>query len=106
MYHKNVDINLSTRTNNRIKFLLFGFLYTFYIGGISAQDNPQHHKSKPNFIIIIADDLDVQQLSCYGGKNLDTKHIDRLASEGLKFNSMIASEAMCIPTRASLLTGL
>lgn len=66
----------------------------------------QKQDRKPNFIIIMADDLDVQQLSCYGGENLETKHIDRLASEGLKFNSMIASEAMCIPTRASLLTGL
>ncbi|TYR38489.1 sulfatase [Sphingobacterium phlebotomi] len=95
-------MNTSTTTNNRIKFLLFVVLYTFFPYDISAQ---QHHH-KPNFVIIMADDLDVQQLSCYGGKNLETKHIDRLASEGLMFNSMIASEAMCIPTRASLLTGL
>jgi len=61
---------------------------------------------KPNIIVIMADDLDSRQLSCYGGENLKTMHIDRLASEGLKFNEMIASEAMCIPTRASLLTGL
>lgn len=61
---------------------------------------------KPNIILIMADDLDSQELSCYGGENLETKHIDQLASEGLKFNSMIASEAMCVPTRASLFTGL
>ncbi|MDB5015113.1 MAG: N-sulfoglucosamine sulfohydrolase [Daejeonella sp.] len=62
--------------------------------------------SKPNFIIIMADDLDSRQLSCYGGKNINTKNIDALASEGLKFNQIITSEAMCIPTRASLFTGL
>lgn len=61
---------------------------------------------KPNIVIIMADDLDSRQLSCYGGQNLKTTHIDQLASEGLKFNSMIASEAMCVPTRASLFTGL
>lgn len=61
---------------------------------------------KPNIIVIMADDLDSRQLSCYGGQNLKTTHIDQLASEGMKFNTMIASEAMCIPTRASLLTGL
>jgi len=61
---------------------------------------------KPNIIIIMADDLDSRQLSCYGGQNINTRHIDALASEGLKFNAMIASEAMCIPTRASLFTGL
>ncbi|HEY0668668.1 MAG TPA: sulfatase [Sphingobacteriaceae bacterium] len=61
---------------------------------------------KPNIIIIMADDLDSRQLSCYGGQNLRTPNIDALASEGLKFNQMITSEAMCIPTRASLFTGL
>jgi len=61
---------------------------------------------KPNIIIIMADDLDSRQLSCYGGKNLVTKNIDALAAAGMKFNNMIASEAMCVPTRASLFTGL
>jgi N-sulfoglucosamine sulfohydrolase len=59
---------------------------------------------KPNMLVIMADDLDSRQLSCYGGKNIN--HIDALAAEGMKFNNMIASEAMCVPTRASLFTGL
>src|SRR5690606_12454132 len=62
--------------------------------------------SKPNIVIIMADDLDSRQLSAYGGQNINTKHIDALAAEGVQFNQMIASEAMCIPTRASLFTGL
>ncbi len=61
---------------------------------------------KPNIIIIMADDLNSRQLSCYGGQNLQTKNIDALASQGMKFNQMITSEAMCVPTRASLFTGL
>ena len=61
---------------------------------------------KPNVIIIMADDLDSRQLSCYGGENINTKNIDALAAEGLLFNQIIASEAMCVPTRASLFTGL
>lgn len=61
---------------------------------------------QPNILIIMADDLDSRQLSCYGGTNLKTPHIDSLVAQGLKFNNMIASEAMCIPTRASLFTGL
>ena len=71
-----------------------------------AKHAPDGTQDKPNIIVIMADDLDSRQLSCYGGENLKTKHIDQLASEGMKFNAMIASEAMCIPTRASLLTGL
>lgn len=61
---------------------------------------------KPNIVIIMADDLDSRQLSCYGGQNLKTTHIDDLATKGLKFNHIYASEAMCVPTRASLFTGL
>ena len=61
---------------------------------------------KPNVVIIMADDLDSKQLSCYGGQNIRTTHIDALAREGLKFNQLYASEAMCVPTRASLFTGL
>lgn len=66
----------------------------------------QSTTSKPNIVIIMADDLDSRQLSCYGGQNLETVNIDRLASEGMKFNTIICSEAMCVPTRASLFTGL
>ncbi|MDQ7948396.1 MAG: sulfatase [Pedobacter sp.] len=61
---------------------------------------------RPNIVIIMADDLDSRQLSCYGGKNIQTRNIDALATEGLKFDQMICSEAMCVPTRASLFTGL
>ncbi len=66
----------------------------------------QPERAKPNIVIIMADDLDSRQLSCYGGVNMQTPHIDRLASSGMLFTNMIASEAMCIPTRASLFTGL
>ncbi|MCF0050549.1 sulfatase [Dyadobacter sp. LJ53] len=62
--------------------------------------------TQPNIVIIMADDLDSKQLSCYGGQNIKTTNIDRLAAQGLKFNNIYASEAMCVPTRASLFTGL
>jgi N-sulfoglucosamine sulfohydrolase len=64
----------------------------------------QNKSNKPNVVIIMADDLDSRQLSCYGGKNLKTTNIDALAAGGLQAH-IYASEAMCIPTRASLLTG-
>ncbi len=70
------------------------------------QATGQPAASQPNIVIIMADDLDTRQLSCYGGQNIHTPHIDALAAEGLKFNQMIASETMCVPTRASLFTGL
>ncbi|MCH5598985.1 sulfatase family protein [Niabella ginsengisoli] len=73
---------------------------------ISTALSAQQSKKRPNIVVIMADDLDSRQLSCYGGTNLKTTNIDKLASEGMLFNHMIASEAMCVPTRASLFTGL
>ncbi|WP_316832077.1 sulfatase [Pedobacter aquatilis] len=68
--------------------------------------NAQAGRKRPNVVIIMADDLDSRQLSCYGGKNLQTQNIDKLASQGLQFNNIYASHATCVPTRASLFTGL
>lgn len=61
---------------------------------------------KPNIVVILADDLGTHELSCYGGQNLDTPHIDRLANEGVLFNHNYASSTMSVPIRASLYTGL
>lgn len=72
----------------------------------AASDSLMAEKKRPNIVVIMADDLDSRQLSCYGGKNIRTGNIDALAGQGMKFNQMIASEAMCVPTRASLFTGL
>lgn len=91
----------------RVTFLLGIVLACACVGNNSyAGDSIPLTPARPNIIIIMADDLDSRQLSCYGGENIKTVHIDRLAAEGLQFNTMIASEAMCVPTRGSLFTGL
>lgn len=64
------------------------------------------HPVQPNIVIILADDLGSNELSCYGGQNLVTPHIDRIASEGIQFTNNYASCAMSVPLRASLYTGL
>lgn len=61
---------------------------------------------KPNIVIIMADDLGTNELGCYGGTNLQTPNIDRLAQEGLRFTNNYTSSAMSVPIRASLYTGL
>lgn len=86
-----------------IYFFTFNLLL-FCTAAINAQTT--NSTSKPNILVIMADDLDSRQLSCYGGQNIQTVNIDKLAAEGLKCNQVIASEAMCVPTRASLFTGL
>ncbi|TWU44802.1 Arylsulfatase [Rubripirellula tenax] len=59
---------------------------------------------KPNAIVILADDLGYGDLSCYGADDIATPSIDRMASEGMKFNSFYVSP-VCSPTRAALMTG-
>ncbi len=63
--------------------------------------------SKPNVIVIMADDLGFGDVGCYGAKpkNLKTPHIDQLAKEGLRFTSGYCSASTCTPTRYSFLTG-
>ncbi len=61
--------------------------------------------SKPNIIILYADDLGYGDLSCYGATSIRTPNIDRIAQEGIKFTNAYATSATCTPSRYALLTG-
>jgi len=60
---------------------------------------------RPNFVVIMADDMGYGDAGCYGGTAFSTPAIDRLAVEGLRFTDFHSSGAVCSPTRAGLLTG-
>jgi arylsulfatase len=60
--------------------------------------------SRPNIVLILADDMGYSDLGCYGSE-IHTPNLDQLAAEGLRF-SQFYNAARCCPTRASLLTGL
>lgn len=62
--------------------------------------------SKPNIILILADDLGMGDLGCYGGTLASTPNIDRLAKEGTRFTQYYTPSPICSPSRAGLLTGL
>jgi arylsulfatase A-like enzyme len=61
-------------------------------------------ESRPNILLIMADDLGFSDLGCYGGE-IETPHLDALARRGLRF-SQFYNCAACVPTRGSMLTGL
>ena len=63
-------------------------------------------EQRPNLLFILADDVTYTMLGCYGGVDAKTPHIDRLASEGIRFTHAYAASAMCAPFRAELYTGL
>jgi len=60
---------------------------------------------KPNIILIMIDDMGWMDLHCQGNKNLDTPHIDKLASEGMRFTDAYSAAPVCSPTRASIMSG-
>ncbi len=80
--------------------------------GLGAQNNvistisDSHKADQPNIVFIIADDLTFRDVSCYGGKNVQTPHIDSIADEGMRFERCFQASAMCSPTRHNIYTGL
>ena len=60
---------------------------------------------RPNIILILADDLGYADIGCYGSHRASTPHLDRLATEGMRFTDFHSNGSMCSPTRAALLTG-
>jgi arylsulfatase A-like enzyme len=73
-----------------------------------AQSRPgaaqQRPRSRPNIIVIVADDQGWGDLSCNGNTNLNTPHIDSLGKQGASFERFFV-QPVCSPTRAELLTG-
>lgn len=60
----------------------------------------------PNLIVILADDLGLGDVACYNAESkIPTPHLDRLASEGMRFTDAHTPSAVCTPTRYGLLTG-
>ncbi|NWV60706.1 STS sulfatase, partial [Malurus elegans] len=64
-----------------------------------------HSVSNPSIILLLADDLGIGDLGCYGNRTLRTPNIDRLAEEGVTLTQHIAASPLCTPSRAAFLTG-
>ena len=64
---------------------------------------PLAAQSKPNVLLIVADDLGYSDLGCYGGE-IATPNLDALAGQGLRF-AQFYNTARCWPSRAAILTG-
>ena len=62
--------------------------------------------SRPNVVLVMADDLAWMDLACQGNPLVDTPHLDHFATEGIRFTSAYAAAPVCSPTRAALITGL
>jgi arylsulfatase A-like enzyme len=65
----------------------------------------QAPQRRPNILFILADDLGYGNLGCYGGKEIATPNIDRIAAEGTRFTQAYAGATVCAPSRCCLMTG-
>ncbi|XP_021784112.1 arylsulfatase G isoform X5 [Papio anubis] len=78
-----------------------GFLYPLVDFCISGKTRGR----KPNFVIILADDMGWGDLGANWAETKDTANLDKMASEGMRFVDFHAAASTCSPSRASLLTG-
>ena len=77
------------------------FLLCFVLSSLASLTTAAE---RPNIVLVMVDDMGFSDLGCYGSE-IDTPHIDALASHGLRF-SQFYNTGRCCPTRAALLTGL
>ena len=73
------------------------------LGGAAVAQNAA--PDRPNIVVIVADDLGIGDVGCYGATDAKTPNLDRLAAEGVRFTDFHANSPVCSPSRASLLTG-
>jgi len=96
-----------------IKLSFLAFLSCVLITVSSCKEKAEPEKTsdqaettKPNIVIIYADDLGYGELGAYGATELKTPNLDKLANGGVRFTNGYASSATCTPSRYALLTGV
>lgn len=98
------------KTNKYIKGFVVGITSLMLLSCNNNATKPEKKEvaKKPNIIFILADDLTTQSISAYGGIYKDiapTPNMDRLAKEGMLFKNALCTNAICGPSRSSILTG-
>ena len=83
-------------------FILFTLLLLTPLAGLTASPAA----SKPNILLILADDLGYGDVRCYNDQSkVATPNLDRLARDGMRFTDAHSPATVCTPTRYSLMTG-
>ena len=80
-----------------------GFLFVLFSSIVFSHAADTY--SKPNIVILLADDFGWGSLGCYGAVGVKTPNIDKLAKEGRKFTQAYAPGSVCSPSRYGLMTG-
>ena len=60
---------------------------------------------RPNIVVVLCDDLGYGDIECYGHPHIKTPHLNKLATEGIRFTDFYSAAPVCSPSRVGLLTG-
>lgn len=74
-------------------------------GGVSMLRADEPKAVQPNIVVVFIDDMGWGDLSCFGGRDVTTENIDRLASEGIRFEQFYVNSPICSPSRVAISTG-
>ena len=86
----------------------FAWFFTVFLmtpSSAAAQSVGDGDQSRPNILILLADDLGYGDLGCFGHPHIQTDHLDALAAGGLRLTDCYAAAPVCSPSRVGLLTG-
>ncbi len=87
-----------------MRHLRFALLLVL-VSALTSRAAAQESAKRPNIVFIIADDLGVDDLGCYGRSEHATPNLDKLAKQGLRFTTAYSAQSVCSPTRAAIMTG-
>jgi len=73
----------------------------------AAKKSNPHKAAQPNIVFILADDLGIGDVNCYGGDRcqIETPNIDAIAANGIRFTDAHVNASVCVPTRVGIMTG-
>jgi len=89
----------------KYQFAIGVILTLFSVMFLTACKDEVKTESRPNFVIILCDDVGYADLGCFGHPTIRTPQIDQLADEGQKWTNFYAASSLCTPSRVGLLTG-
>ena len=90
------------RTLNMVNVVLTTQLFCLHLIGIG---HAFVQAERPNFVILIADDISYNDIGCYGSPDARTPRIDALATEGIRLTHAYLTASSCSPSRCSIITG-
>src|SRR5262245_28136333 len=94
-------IEIRHRFLQLVTLLSSGLLFA----GIAEGQARAAESRRPNIIFLLCDDLGYGDVGCFGQKKIRTPNVDRLAAEGMRLTVHYCGNAVCAPSRCTLMTG-